>query len=329
MKNYTKFILTILFICAFGFVSSAQKERLQELKDLRKEKKAAKNKLNKQIDSLTKVIQSYPGWEVGLSGVIGIDFTGSRNWFANAIENNDSRAYSTSFNAFANYNREKLFSRNSINTAIQVQRVKNTDINDGTGLEEETTRLISTASNFAISSLNGYKYSKEFSLSLEAAYETGILNIDEDEGRVISIFNDPGQLTASLGSSWTPNSNFYLSVHPFGAQWNFPNDEFSSSIGSRVSAAYKEKLFNFIDWNSDFRVFIAYQGDSSQGYIANDLSTWNWTNTFTISDLIGGIGLGFNLGLRRNKQLAFNKNVANAGKLQSYYAVGLSYAIGG
>jgi len=329
MKKYSRPFLVIFLMCCFGFISSAQKERLEELKSLRKEKREEQKKVNNQIDSLTQIIQSYPGWKMGLSGIVGVDFTGSRNWFANAIENNDSRAYSTSFNAFANYDREKIFSRNSLNTAIQVQRVKNTDINDDTGLKGETTRLISTASNFSISSLNGYKYSKEFSLSLEGAYQTGILNIDQEKLKVVSIFNNPGQLTTSFGSSWSPNKSLYLSVHPFGAQWNFPNDEYSSSIGAKVSGAYNGTLFNFLGWTSNIRAFIAYQGDESEGYTANDLSTWNWTNTFTIADLVGGVGLGFTLGLRRNKQLAFNKNVENPGKLQSYYAVGLSYAIGG
>ncbi|MEL6945900.1 MAG: hypothetical protein AAFO82_24865, partial [Bacteroidota bacterium] len=134
---------------------------------MRQEKKAARKQLNKQIDSLNNAIQSYPGWKTGFSGVLGADFTGSRNWFANAIENNDTRSYSTSFNAFANYDKSKFFSRNSLNAVLQVQRVKNTDINDETGMAEATTRLISTASNFSISSLNGYKYSKDFSLSLE------------------------------------------------------------------------------------------------------------------------------------------------------------------
>ncbi|MEM8525083.1 MAG: DUF3078 domain-containing protein [Bacteroidota bacterium] len=329
MKKHSKLLFAILFLCGFSFISSAQKERLQELKDLRKEKRAAQKALNEEIDSLSKVIQSFPGWKTGLSGIVGVDFTGSRNWFVNAIENNDSRAYSTSFNAFANYDRKKIFSRNSLNAAVQVQRVKNTDIDDNTGLEAETTRLISTSSNFSISSLNGYKYSKEFALSLEAAFQTGILNIDEEKEKIVSIFNNPGQLTASLGSSWTPNSDFYLSVHPIGVQWNYPNDEFSSSVGAKLSSGYNGELFNFLDWTSDLRAFIAYQGDESQGYSANDLSTWNWTNTFTIADLVGGIGLGFTLGLQRNKQLAFNKNVEDAGKLQSYYAIGLSYAIGG
>lgn len=326
--SFPFFTILTLLLCLNSTFLCAQ--TLDSLKLLRKEKNAQKKQLDRQIDSLTKAIQSYPGWKAGFSGVVGVDFTGSRNWFANAIENNDTRAYSTSFNAFANYDRKKLFSRNSLNTILQVQRVKNTDINDDTGIEESTNKLISTASNFSISSLNGYRYSKEFALSLEAAYETGIVNIDETEGKVISIFNDPGQLTMSIGGSWSPNDQLYLSVHPLGAQWNFPNASYSSSVGSRLSGTYNGELFNFLAWTTDLRAFIAYQGDESENYTANDLSTWNWTNTFTISDLIGGVGLGFTLGLRRNKQLAFNKNVVeNAGKVQMYYAIGLSYALGG
>ncbi|MEM9846521.1 MAG: hypothetical protein AAF847_01435 [Bacteroidota bacterium] len=321
----------LIFLCSLLVVSlNAQKQDIEDLKTARKEKRAAKKKISQKIDSLTKAIQSYPGWKTGLSGVVGIDFTGSRNWFANAIENNDTRSYSTSFNAFANYDKNKIFSRNAVNSVLQVQRVKNIDINDDTGEEQTTTKLISTASDFNISSLNGYKYSENFALSLEAAYQTGIVNIDEDEGRVVSIFNDPGQLTASFGGSWSPNSSIYLSLHPIGAQWNFPNAEYSSSIGARFSGTYTGTLFDFLNWSSDLRAFIAYVGDESEGRTPNDLSTWNWVNTFTIADLVGGIGLGFTIGLRRNKQLAFNKNIMeDAGRLQMYYALGLSYAIGG
>ncbi|MEM9887526.1 MAG: hypothetical protein AAF849_16640 [Bacteroidota bacterium] len=325
MKHKQLFIL-LLIICP----TLLPAQSLKELKALRKEKRVARNEVSNKIDSLTKVIQSYPGWKTGFSGVFGMDFTGSRNWFANAIETNDTRAYSTSFNAFANYDRKKLFSRNNVNAVLQVQRVKNININDDTGEEETTTKLISTASNFSISSLNGYKYSEEFSISLEMGYQTGILNFEEDEGKVVSIFNDPGQLTASIGGSWSPNNNLVFSVHPLGAQWNFPTEDYSSSIGARISGIYNNTFFDFLGWATDLRVFIAYLGDESQDYTAGDLSTWDWTNTFTISDLIGGIGVGFTLGLRRNKQLAFNKNIIEeAGQLQMYYALGLSYAIGG
>lgn len=327
MKHYLLLLLT--FSC-LTLTAQNQSQSLDALKQARKEKKAARKKLNQQIDSLNKAIQEFPGWKVGFSGVLGVDFTGSRNWFANAIENNDSRAIGGNFSAFANYHKEKFFTKNSLNTALQIQQVENRDIDDSTGEKQPPTELVSTASNFSIASLSGYRYSKNFALSAEGAYETGIVNIDEEERNIVSIFNDPGQLTLSVGASWTPSNNLYFSLHPLGAQWNFPNEDYASSVGAKIRGTYNGKLFNFLGWSSDIRAFIAYEGDEQEGFTAEELTNWNWTNTFTISDLIGGIGLGCTIGLRQNRQLAFNKNIiSNADKIQMYYAIGLSYALGG
>ena len=65
-----------------------------------------------------------------------------------------------------------------------------------------------------------------------------------------------------------------------------------------------------------------------------DLSNWTLTNSLGYR-LFKGIGLGFELGLRQNKQEALNialmtdttatfKTVDN--KLQSYWLLGMSYA---
>ncbi|MDC1323341.1 hypothetical protein N8270_01425, partial [Polaribacter sp.] len=71
-----------------------------------------------------------------------------------------------------------------------------------------------------------------------------------------------------------------------------------------------------------------------QSYKTSDLSNWTLTNALGYT-LFKGIGLGFELGLRQNKQEALNnalmtdtnatfKTIAN--KLQSYWLLGMSYA---
>ena len=71
-----------------------------------------------------------------------------------------------------------------------------------------------------------------------------------------------------------------------------------------------------------------------QSYKTANLSNWTWTNSFGYT-LWKGIGVGFELGLRKNKQEALNNakiTDANASfssvdnKIQSYWLFGLSYA---
>lgn len=71
-----------------------------------------------------------------------------------------------------------------------------------------------------------------------------------------------------------------------------------------------------------------------QSYETSDLSNWTWTNSFGYT-LYKGIGLGLEVGLRKNKQEALNNALASDtlasfdtvdNKLQSYYLLGLSYA---
>ena len=79
-----------------------------------------------------------------------------------------------------------------------------------------------------------------------------------------------------------------------------------------------------------------------QSYSDGDLSNWTFTNSFAYT-IWNGLGLGFELGLRNNKQEALNNavNLNNAlaapltqptfstvdNKLQSYWLFGLSYAL--
>ena len=71
-----------------------------------------------------------------------------------------------------------------------------------------------------------------------------------------------------------------------------------------------------------------------QSYKTSDLSNWTFTNSLGYT-IWKGIGVGFELGLRKNKQEALNyalidnananfSNVDN--KLQSYFLLGLNYA---
>ncbi|MEJ2583549.1 MAG: hypothetical protein P8Z38_00445, partial [Robiginitalea sp.] len=103
-----------------------------------------------------------------------------------------------------------------------------------------------------------------------------------------------------------------------------------SSFGAKILATYERKIGG-LDYKSNFSAF--------QSYKSSNLSNWTWTNVFSYK-VWKGIGLGFEFGLRDNKQEALNfaldnfddtsgeptptfDNVDN--KLQTYWLLGLSY----
>ncbi|MEM9990978.1 MAG: hypothetical protein AAF738_04385, partial [Bacteroidota bacterium] len=57
-----------------------------EISAERAEIKAAQNR----IDSLRKKIEELPGWRFGGVGILGINFKGSRWWFANEVRTSQS-----------------------------------------------------------------------------------------------------------------------------------------------------------------------------------------------------------------------------------------------
>jgi hypothetical protein len=71
-----------------------------------------------------------------------------------------------------------------------------------------------------------------------------------------------------------------------------------------------------------------------QSYRTSDLSNWTWTNSFNYK-LYKGIGVGFESGIRENKQETLNNALITdvdatfdsiENKLQSYWLLGMSYA---
>ncbi|MDP5104660.1 MAG: hypothetical protein NWQ31_00645, partial [Polaribacter sp.] len=108
----------------------------------------------------------------------------------------------------------------------------------------------------------------------------------------------------------------------------FSNGEsvFESSLGTKIVADYTAK-YNKLSVKSNLSMF--------QSYKDNDFSNWTFTNSFGYT-VWKGIGLGFELGLRKNKQEALSnslitnpletfKTVDN--KLQSYWLFGMSYSL--
>ncbi len=313
MKKVSLTLLLSLFILTF---SHAQDETLEELKSLKAEKEAVKAGIDGEIAEIAKRIKEFPGWNINFAGQVGLNFSGTNDWFANEIETNSTRGFNIGINAFANQRQPKYFWNNSLVASFSRANSSNRDIDDATGVEQPEEEVTSRASYFELASLGGYRFVEQFAISAEARYST---TIDE--------FNDPGKLTLSAGATWTPISNLVVIIHPLGFQWTFPGSDFSSAAGAKLGAVYNGNIMEKIGWTSDFNAFIAYGGDDEADLTAGELSNWTWFNSFTIADIFKGIGVGTNIGLRRDQQLAFGKGVEDGGGIQFLYTVGISYAL--
>ena len=59
-----------------------------------------------------------------------------------------------------------------------------------------------------------------------------------------------------------------------------------------------------------------------------NLSNWTWVNGIGFN-IWKGVGVGLELGLRKNKQEALAAEKGDDNPLQSYYVAGVTYALGG
>jgi hypothetical protein len=118
-------------------------------------------------------------------------------------------------------------------------------------------------------------------------------------------------------------------VHPLNYNFVFADNDavFNSSLGAKIVADYTRKI-GAIGFKSNLSAFASYE--------SSNLSNWTWTNNFSYT-LWKGIGVGFDFGLRNNKQEALNFALAQDpatatsfddldNQLQSFYTVGLSYS---
>jgi hypothetical protein len=302
--------LSILFLLVFvSFSVNAQ--TAEELKKEQAPKKAKIAQLNGEVESLQAKIDALPGWRKGAFGTIGGSISGFNNWYSRSAPNASAGNIGITVNGFANLIEEDFFWRNS--GAINVGWVKIDDKDDVTDSENFET----ATDVFTLSSLYGKRLNKKWAVSGLAEYRTTI----------IDNFNDPGYLDLGAGITWTPTNNVVVVVHPGNYNFVFSDGEsvFTSSLGAKIVADYTKK-YGKLSVKSNLSVF--------QSYKTANLSNWTWTNSFGYT-LWKGIGVGFELGLRNNKQEALNNakiTDANASfssvdnKIQSYWLFGLSYA---
>ena len=304
-----KLILLAILICGFSFAQAQTKEELVKQKS---EKQAEADAAQGEANAIQAQIDALPGWRVGAFGTIGGSLSNFNNWYSQGTPNNSSGNIGFTVNGYANLIQEKFFWRNSLTTNLNWVKLDNQDDPDDDDSFNPTTDV------FNLSSLYGRKLSEKWAVSGMAEYRTTLLDN----------FNDPGYLDLGVGATWTPLENLIVVIHPANYNFVFADGDsvFDSSFGAKIVADYTRQI-GAVNFKSNFSTF--------QSYKSGDLSNWTWTNSFGYT-LWKMIGVGFDFGLRSNKQEALNYALTTLGDagatfdnidndLQTYWTLGLSY----
>lgn len=286
-------------------------QTLEELKAEQAPKKDSIAALQAKVDAIQGEINALPGWKKGAFGTIGGNFSGFSNWYSKGQPNSSAGNIGFVVNAFANLNQDKFFWRNSGN--INLSWVKIDDKDDPT----DNSSFRAATDVFNVSSLYGRKLNEKWAVSALGEYRSTI----------IDNFNDPGYLDLGVGFTWTPVTDLVVVIHPLNYNFVFSSGEsvYESSTGAKIVADYTRQIGD-INFKTNFSTF--------QSYKSSDFSNWTWTNSFGYT-LWKGIGVGFDLGLRKNKQEALNYALADSptatfdnvdNKLQTYWIFGLNYS---
>ncbi len=305
-------LVTILMLS----VSLGYAQTKEELEAQKAEKQAEADAAQAEADAIQAQIDALPGWRVGAFGVIGGSLSEFNNWYAQGAPNNASGSIGFTVNGFANLIEEKFFWRNSLTTNLNWTKLDNKDIDTDSEDFEPTTDV------FNLSSLYGRNITSKLAVSGLMEYRTTLLNN----------FNDPGYLDIGVGATWTPVENLIVVIHPLNYNFVFADNDavFESSLGAKILADYTRSIGK-VNFKTNLSLF--------QSYKSSDLSNWTWTNSFSYT-FWKNIGVGFDFGLRNNRQEALNfalsqfdpmgggetptfDNVDN--DLQTYYTVGLTY----
>jgi len=306
-----KLVFTLVAVLT---ISSTYAQTADELKALQGPKKDSISAIQGRVDALQAQIDALPGWKKGAFGTIGANLSGFNNWYSKGTANSNAGNIGVTVNAFANLQQEKFFWRNSGN--INLAWVKFDDKDDPT--DDDSFKEANDV--FTITSLYGRKISEKFAISTLGEYRTTLL----------SNFNDPGYLDLGVGATWTPITDLVVVIHPLNYNFVFSDEDaiFESSLGAKIVADYTRKIGN-VNFKTNLSMFHSYK--------TSNLSNWTWVNSLGYT-LWNGIGLGFEFGLRDNKQEALNfalngptpdagatfDNVDN--ELQTYWLFGLNYA---
>ncbi|OEK09339.1 hypothetical protein A8C32_11495 [Flavivirga aquatica] len=312
---------TLLLLALFIGIISVNAQTKEELKTQKAEKQAEADAAQAQANAIQAKIDALPGWRIGAFGTIGGSISGFNNWYSQGTPNNNSGNIGFTVNGFANLIEDKFFWRNALTTNLNWVKLDDRDNPNDDDDFNPTTDV------FNISSLYGRNITKTLAISTLAEYRTTLLDN----------FNDPGYLDVGVGATWTPIKNLIVVVHPLNYNFVFSDEDtiFESSLGAKIVADYTRQI-GAVNFKTNLSAF--------QSYESENLSNFTWTNSFSYT-LWKMIGVGFDFGLRSNKQEALNfattafENLSPADQLtteaptfdnvdndlQTYWSIGLSY----
>ncbi len=302
----------ILIITLVVYVTAINAQTKEALESVLGSKKDSIKTLQSKADAIQSQIDALPGWKIKAFGTIGGSLSGFNNWYSKETPNSSVGNFGININIIADLDEENFFWKNETN--INLSWIKFDDKDD----ESDNSNYKVATDVFSISSLYGHKLNNKFAISALGEYRSTLVNN----------FNDPGYLDLGVGVTWTPFKDLGVVIHPLDYNFVFSSGEsiYESSLGAKIVVDYT-KTVNDINFKSNLSIF--------QSYVDSDYSNWNWTNSLAYT-FWKGIGIGFDLGLRKNKQEALNyalesnpdatfDNVDN--KLQSYWLFGLNYSL--
>lgn len=302
-------LLTVFFIS----LVSIKAQTLEELKSEQSIKKDSISALQSKVDDLQAQIDALPGWKIKAFGIVGGSLSNFNNWYSQGTPNNSSGNLGFTVNTYANLIQDKFFWRNSVTFNLKWVKLDDKDNPDDDSNFNPTTDV------FNISTLYGHKLSEKFAISTLAEYRTTLLDN----------FNNPGYLDFGVGATWTPITDLIVVIHPLNYNIVFSKENliFESSLGTKIVVDYTKKI-GAINFKTNLSMF--------QSYKSSYLSNWTWTNSFSYT-FWKNIGVGFDFGLRNNKQEALNYAINTLGDLgatfdnvdndlQTYWIFGLSYS---
>ncbi|RPD96549.1 DUF3078 domain-containing protein [Aureibaculum marinum] len=305
----------VLALVVMFVVTSTYAQTREELMAEQAAKKDSVAAIQARVNALQSQIDAFPGWKKGAFGTIGGSISEYDNWYAKGVANSSTGNIGFTVNAYANLDKPKFFWRNSGNINLSWVKLDDKDDPSDSDKFEEANDV------FTITSLYGYKLSPKFAISGLGEYRTTILNN----------FNDPGYLDLGVGATWTPITDMVVVVHPLNYNFVFSKGDavFESSLGAKIVVDYTKQL-GPISFKTNLSAFASYE--------SSDYSNWTWTNSFGYT-LWKKIGVGFDLGLRKNKQEALNYALGNVeagdptptfdnidNDLQTYWMLGLNYS---
>ncbi len=302
-----KAILLLTLILSIGLINAQTKEDLLAEKAILTD---SIKKLQKEADALQSEVDNLPGWRFKTFGTIGGSLSGFNNWYSKETPNSSVGSFGININSTADLIQDKFFWRNATN--INISWVKFDDKDD----DSDSEKYEVATDIFTLSSLYGHKLSEKFAISALGEYRSTL----------VQNFNNPGFLDLGIGATWTPIKNLIVVIHPLDYNFVFSRGDnvYESSFGAKIVADYS-KDFGKFNVKTNLSMF--------QSYKSSNYSNYTWTNSLAYT-VWKGIGLGFDFGLRKNKQEALNYNLDTDpdatfdnidNKLQSYWLFGLNF----